>query len=746
MRSNAIFLVLFGWHLLSPPARSQNPDPLCGTSVLKAPAVREAWARLLSGNPDLARLHSQRLASADLQVGVLDTFWTYNFLTPGTFDRTAAELRATGALSYVWVALDQLQNGNVDSTVVAAILQSLESKTPGASRDSTRGILQLERQYFGAPPNVNSSFVKGQGDGRTHFLIYDIMDGWNGTGGYVAGYFFDVDVDPNAFPSASNRRDMLYIDSNPGIFNNGQRNPEAPLGTLAHEFQHLIHWNYDRFEETFFDEGLSEYASYVCGYGLRRPDGFLNDPGVTFLGWRFGDNTRVLDDYSRAALWTLYLGERYGSNFIQKLTQNPAIGSQGFNRALDSAGFVSSFTASVRDFHIANYVQNRQVNSAYGYIDTTVVRSKPKVYRNILGSTAQGGRSGLLPLAADYVRFFGPETLMTTFNLSSGTASIKALEFTATQTSAVDVQPGSLYQTFFPGSEPSEVVFVVHNNSEVNSTSYSYSSSGVAKTASAFELRNDDGISFSSPNMLLSNFDTAFVVFDGVEQGKIDSVALWFQSIGSARLLVREANTRFDYINSPLTGLGGRTRMTSGPISFSATDTGYFKTVVDLRSQVIPSYPDFVVELIYGATAPQPLLRRDSGQSIVRNYLSLSQQPTPGRTMYASLGDFYLRAYLSYSPSIAPPSPPATFALLQNYPNPFNPSTSISYDLPRAERVRLEVFDLLGRRVAILVDEFQNAGSSPPIQFDASRLSAGTYFYRLSAGTFVQTRKMMLVR
>lgn len=746
MRRTFILTLLFFGGLLSSHAQTQSPEALCGTSILKDPAVQEAWARLLARNPDLMRLHSQRLASVNLQVGALDTFWTYNFLTPGTFERTAAELRATGTLSYVWVAVDQLENGNIDSNVVTVILQALESKTPGASRDSTKGILQLERQYFGDPPNINSSFLKGQGDGRTHFLIYDIKDGWTpGSGGYVAGYFYDVDVDPNVYPPASNRRDMLYIDSNPGIFNNGQRNPDAPLGTLAHEFQHLIHWNYDRDEDTFFDEGLSEYASYVCGYGLRRPDGFLNDPSVTFLGWRFGDNTRVLDDYSRAALWTLYLGEQYGSNFIQKLTQNPAIGSSGFNRALDSAGIVSSFTATVRDFHVANYVQSRQVNSAYGYIDTTVVRSKPKTYRNILGSTAQGGRSGLSPLAADYVRFFGPETLMTMFNLSSGTASIKALQFTNTQTSTGDVQPGLLYQAFFPGSERSEVVFVVHSNSESINLGYSYSSSGASKTAAAFELRNDDGSSFSSPNMLLSNFDTVFVLFEGFDGGKIDSVALWFQSGGPAGLFVRDANRSYNPVNNPTTGLGGRPRM-AAPISFSVNDTGYFKTVVDLRSLNILSSPDFVVELIYGATAPQPQLRRDSDQSIVRSYLSLSLQPTPGRTMYASLGDFYLRAYLSHSPYIAPPPLPATFALFQNYPNPFNPSTTISYDLPRAERVRLEVFDLLGRRVAILVDEFQNAGSPPPVRFDASRLSAGVYFYRLTAGTFVETKKMMVVR
>jgi serine protease len=88
---------------------------------------------------------------------------------------------------------------------------------------------------------------------------------------------------------------------------------------------------------------------------------------------------------------------------------------------------------------------------------------------------------------------------------------------------------------------------------------------------------------------------------------------------------------------------------------------------------------------------------------------------------------------------------PTTFSLSQNYPNPFNPSTTIKYGLPRDVKVRLEVYNVLGQRVAVLVDEEQKAGYYE-VLFQNSNLASGVYFYRLSAGEFAQAKKLMLVR
>jgi hypothetical protein len=88
---------------------------------------------------------------------------------------------------------------------------------------------------------------------------------------------------------------------------------------------------------------------------------------------------------------------------------------------------------------------------------------------------------------------------------------------------------------------------------------------------------------------------------------------------------------------------------------------------------------------------------------------------------------------------------PAAFALEQNYPNPFNPSTTIRYSLPERSYVTLTVFNALGQRVATLEEGEKEAGFQE-VRFDASSLASGVYLYRLTAGEYVQARKLILLR
>lgn len=89
---------------------------------------------------------------------------------------------------------------------------------------------------------------------------------------------------------------------------------------------------------------------------------------------------------------------------------------------------------------------------------------------------------------------------------------------------------------------------------------------------------------------------------------------------------------------------------------------------------------------------------------------------------------------------------PEAFALAQNFPNPFNPATQISYTLGTASKVTLQVFDVLGRQVATLVNGEVRSAGKHEMQFNASGLASGVYFYRLTADQKVATMKMMLVR
>jgi hypothetical protein len=92
-----------------------------------------------------------------------------------------------------------------------------------------------------------------------------------------------------------------------------------------------------------------------------------------------------------------------------------------------------------------------------------------------------------------------------------------------------------------------------------------------------------------------------------------------------------------------------------------------------------------------------------------------------------------------------PPSMPVNFSLAQNYPNPFNPTTNIKYSLMHSGLVKLIVYDILGRQIATLINERQNAGTYD-VPFNASALTSGVYFYRITAGSFSQTRKMVVLK
>jgi len=88
---------------------------------------------------------------------------------------------------------------------------------------------------------------------------------------------------------------------------------------------------------------------------------------------------------------------------------------------------------------------------------------------------------------------------------------------------------------------------------------------------------------------------------------------------------------------------------------------------------------------------------------------------------------------------------PAKFSLYQNYPNPFNPATTIKYDIAKNSDVKIALYDILGREVQILVNQFLNAGTYE-VNLDASNIATGTYFYKISAGSFTDIKKMVIIK
>ena len=122
------------------------------------------------------------------------------------------------------------------------------------------------------------------------------------------------------------------------------------------------------------------------------------------------------------------------------------------------------------------------------------------------------------------------------------------------------------------------------------------------------------------------------------------------------------------------------------------------------------------------------------------NVLVVWESNRSGRShIYSRLAQLYIGAIG------AAPREPAAFELLQNYPNPFNPTTTIRYSLPQRSHVALTVYNTLGQCVATLVDETEEAGNHD-VRFDGSGLASGVYYYRLRAGEYVATKRLVLVR
>lgn len=88
---------------------------------------------------------------------------------------------------------------------------------------------------------------------------------------------------------------------------------------------------------------------------------------------------------------------------------------------------------------------------------------------------------------------------------------------------------------------------------------------------------------------------------------------------------------------------------------------------------------------------------------------------------------------------------PSEFALKQNFPNPFNPSTNIQFDLPNDVNVSIKVYDITGKEIAVLVNDFKKAGSYI-VSFNGSKLSSGVYFYKIEAGSFTDIKRMVLIK
>lgn len=187
----------------------------------------------------------------------------------------------------------------------------------------------------------------------------------------------------------------------------------------------------------------------------------------------------------------------------------------------------------------------------------------------------------------------------------------------------------------------------------------------------------------------------------------------------------------------------------AGVVIFSTNNlqdgTGYFDTVC-AGTHYYKSKPDTVIFKGVGSALYMFVPQEGAGQGQPPGNVYGAYDVYVNRTHYALTASnvIFLDPILSATGHSKDNIPPV-FNMSQNYPNPFNPTTIIQYGLPTKSHVTLTIFNALGQQVATLVNGVQEVGYHE-VKFDGSSMSSGMYFYRLQAGSFVQTRKLLLLR
>ena len=279
---------------------------------------------------------------------------------PGEFTQIYAKLVHQGDSILIWV--DVRDTARIRASTITALAKGLESEVKNTphTRDPNTGIVGNDIAIFGPPPTPIEDAFPGY---ICSFLLTDISEGQL-VGGFIEGFFSPWDQTTNP---GSNRTNILYIDSREGVGNQSADAIDGVIGTMAHEFQHLInHGRYtgvsaDESAHWIYNEGLSEVASIRNGYTERSASQFLANPNLYSYFTRPNSGTDggiVLRGYERAMLFIHYLSERFGDEFLYDLTAAGGVGLQPVKTAMEQNGFGSNVEEVWSDFWVANYLRN----------------------------------------------------------------------------------------------------------------------------------------------------------------------------------------------------------------------------------------------------------------------------------------------------------------------------------------------------------------------------------------------------
>ncbi len=588
----------------------QGPQPVCGLPLLPDVLPTE-------GGP-----YIEAAFSADRDtVGHIRSFYAWDH-KKNQFHQVAAKLLKIGKFSMIYVDTSQATN---------------PSDIDRLSTQFDNVIYPTTTRLFGAEPRPGDG-KDVDGDSLITILLYDIRDPAyydSTTTQFVAGYFLPNNQDRRTRFPKSNEREMVYVD-----IRSLSSLPELTLGTLAHEFQHLIQWNQDARETRWVNEGLSELAVWACGYSRRSPFLFLKEPDLSLNTFQ-----NKLEDYDKTFLFFMYLYDQFGDTAIYNISTDPRVDTLGVISGLKKTHPSVSFRQVFENWVLANYLDLND-GSAYSYSNLEL----PTVgYTRVFTALpVEPQNEQVMHYAADYIEFRGGTDLVVNIDGEDNNPyfSAKIVEFDANgnvlnirDISLNSVNEGSLAIDGFGTNVKRVGLVVIHAYYSPVLTKYTFSADGQGRLTGSQELAYDDGRPYGY--FQLQEGDTLFVMFDGQEGMALDSVRFMFYSAGNAEFHIWRPRSN---------GLPGRdlimpmTRRVQNVANQNNNFTAW--ETVDYSNQFVDISRAFLVGLVMGADAPDPKVLVDSSNVEPPRSL-LFGEGSSGRQWYLASGDFMIRAYIS---------------------------------------------------------------------------------------------------
>ena len=321
--------------------------------------------------------------SEPFAVGAQLSFWILNDDT-NTTSQVHATLRYITPHSYFWVA----DSVDYKQSEIKNFMDTFENK-----------IYPTDRAFFG------SEWTPGVDDDPHIYVLYT-----NGLGQTAGGYFSSSDEYPPQISQYSNAHEMFYINSSESL------SEPYTFGSLAHEFQHMIHWYQDRNETLFLNEGFSKLAEFINGYPSGGDDQvYINDPDLNLTDWISGTAGENVAHYGASFLFTTYFLDRFGEDSTKALVHDQENGLDSLDHILNQLDKMDPLTGKIitandffLDWAVTNFVQDGSVADGRYIYHNYANAPKAGTAETVSNCPAEPATRTVNQYGVDYIRITCP--------------------------------------------------------------------------------------------------------------------------------------------------------------------------------------------------------------------------------------------------------------------------------------------------------------------------------------------------